>query len=166
MPANVTLAASVSPPPSSPPPPTPSSSTPPWLPLALEAGIPGLVVLLIVLAICIFCIRRYRRQRRIARIWQQHINGTMEPAAFGGDRRPLTSGAQARSRPCPEPILNRLRPKPIARQAAHLTVLLPLRRLPRRSLSAVVELGGEGCRCAVGMQTVPGAPCVRVYFSV
>ena len=79
------------------PPSTPPSankpSKPSWYPWALYAGIPGLVVLLIALACCIYCVRRYRRQQRIARIWQQHINGSLDPV-YGGDRRMLTSGAQ------------------------------------------------------------------------
>ena len=77
------------------PPSTPPSagSSPSWLPVALEAGIPGAVVLVIVLVVLVLLLRRRQRQRRIARIWQQHITGNNEAApAFVDARRPLTAG--------------------------------------------------------------------------
>ena len=78
-------------PPSTPPSAGPSS--PSWLPVALEAGIPGAVVLLILLVVLVLLLRRRQRQRRIARIWQQHITGNSEAApAFVDARRPLTTG--------------------------------------------------------------------------
>jgi hypothetical protein len=78
-------------PPSTPPSAGPSS--PSWIPVALEAGIPGAVVLLIVLVVLVLLLRRRQRQRRIARIWQQHITGNSEAApAFVDARRPLTAG--------------------------------------------------------------------------
>ena len=78
-------------PPSTPPSAGPSS--PSWLPVALEAGIPGAVVLLILLVVLVLVLRRRQRQRRIARIWQEHITGNSEAApAFVDARRPLTTG--------------------------------------------------------------------------
>ena len=78
-------------PPSTPPSAGPSS--PSWLPVALEAGIPGAVVLLILLVVLVLVLRRRQRHRRIARIWQEHITGNSEAApAFVDARRPLTTG--------------------------------------------------------------------------
>ena len=59
--------------------------------MALEAGIPGAVVLVILLVVLVLLLRRRYRQRRIARIWQQHITGSSE-AAPAFVRRPLTAG--------------------------------------------------------------------------
>ena len=75
-------------------PPSAGPSAPSWLPLALEGGVPGVVVALILLVLLVLVLRRRHRQRRIARIWQQHISGNSEAAAasFGGARRPLTAG--------------------------------------------------------------------------
>ena len=75
-------------------PPSAGPSAPSWLPLALEGGVPGVVVALILLVLLVLVLRRRHRQRRIARIWQQHISGNSEAAAvsFGDARRPLTAG--------------------------------------------------------------------------